>query len=130
MTKPSTRAVNLAIRNNSTLTAIRQRTIMNEHIISEKERRQMITEILARQGLTQQDLAFRFGCSFKTVNSWVNGRSTPEMTPQEAVDMCQLLNCTIQDLAKMFPGHSKRRAAISAAARESQGLYQIDPDKT
>lgn len=88
----------------------------------------MITEVLVRQGLTQQDLAASFGRSTQTVNAWINGRSTPEMTPQETVDFCRLLGCTTEQLAEMFPGYSKRRAAITASVRENQGLYQVPPD--
>lgn len=80
----------------------------------EQERRQMIADALERQGLSQRDLARGSGRGWTTIQNWLKGRATPELTPEETIEMCGLLGCTLEDLAKMFPGRSKRRAAIKA----------------
>ncbi len=72
----------------------------------------MIMDVLSRKGLTQQDLATLTGRGPRTIQSWVSGESIPELTPEEAVELCDLFGCTIEDLAQLFPGRSKRRAAI------------------
>lgn len=86
----------------------------------EKHRRKTINQVLVGNSLTQGDLAIAFGRSITTVNSWINGRSTPEMTPQETAEFCDFCGVTVYQLAQMFPGFSKRRAAIKAKAREKR----------
>ncbi len=77
----------------------------------------MIADALVRQGITQTDLAQMLGRGLATVQAWISGRSTPELTPEETIELCQTLNCSVHELAKMFPGRSRRRAAIRDSHR-------------
>jgi len=77
----------------------------------------MIADALERQGMTQTELAIALGRSWTTVQAWVNQRATPEMTPEETLQMCQVFNCSLEDLVTMFPGRSKRRKAIQDYAK-------------
>jgi transcriptional regulator with XRE-family HTH domain len=78
----------------------------------EIDRRAMIASFLAEQRLTQEGLARAIGRHATTVRSWIGGRSTPELTPEEFMELCKVLGCTPEQLVLMFPGRSRRRAAI------------------
>ena len=78
----------------------------------------MINQKLAEQGLTQQDLAQNLGRSLNTIQKWISGISIPEVTFEEAIEIRKSLNCTLEELAQMFPGRSKRRAAIKKSKRQ------------
>lgn len=75
----------------------------------------MIADALERQSINQSDLARILGRGLATVQAWIGGRSIPEMTPEETLEMCQVFNCSLEELAKLFPGKSRRRAAIKSS---------------
>jgi plasmid maintenance system antidote protein VapI len=83
----------------------------------QQDRRQMIAETLERQGLTQTDLTVALGRGWTTIQGWISGKTIPEMTPEETLEMCQVFNCSLEDLVAMFPGRSRRRAAIKESHR-------------
>lgn len=91
--------------------------------LSKEDRRLMISEKLAEKGLSQQDLATKIGRSLATVHNWIAGTTVPEVTFEEAIEIRESLDCSLEDLAQMFPGRSKRRAAIK------QSLRQKTPEK-
>lgn len=80
--------------------------------LSEEARKQMINEVLAQRGMTQQDLATILGRSLRTVQSWISGESIPELTFEEVLEVSGALDQPLESLAKMFPGTSRRRAGI------------------
>ena len=84
---------------------------------SDVEKKQMILDALARQGLSQVDLANMLDRGLATVQTWVSGTSTPELTPEEALEMCRVFGCSLEDLASMFPGRSRRRSGIKESHR-------------
>jgi transcriptional regulator with XRE-family HTH domain len=97
--------------------------------LSEEARKQMIYEVLSRQGLSQQDLASLLGRSLRTVQSWISKESIPEVTFEEAIQIRDALDCTLEELAIMFPGRSKRREAIRKYARANPRNRKGTQDK-
>jgi DNA-binding XRE family transcriptional regulator len=79
---------------------------------SQEARKKMIADALSRQAMTQNDLANLIGRGLTTIQAWISGRSVPELTPEETIELCKALDCTVEGLAEMFPGRSRRRAAI------------------
>ena len=81
----------------------------------------MIAEALERQGMTQTDLASVLDRGWTTISGWISGRTTPELTPEETLELCRVFDCSLEDLTKMFPGKSRRRAAIKESHRVKFG---------
>jgi DNA-binding XRE family transcriptional regulator len=52
--------------------------------------------------LTQQQIADAVGVSSRTVQRWELGENLPELNILQASKLCQLLRCTIDDLARDF----------------------------
>jgi transcriptional regulator with XRE-family HTH domain len=52
--------------------------------------------------LTQQQIADEVGVSSRTVQRWELGENLPELTILQASRLCNLLKCSIDDLAKDF----------------------------
>jgi transcriptional regulator with XRE-family HTH domain len=52
-----------------------------------------------RAGLTQRQLAIGLGVTDQTVSNWETGRRTPTLTPQQTLKLCQILGCTLEELA-------------------------------
>ncbi|MEP0984030.1 helix-turn-helix transcriptional regulator [Leptolyngbya sp. FACHB-17] len=50
-------------------------------------------------GLRQKDVADAIGRSHKTISSWETGDAVPRLTPKEMQILCQILNCTLDELA-------------------------------
>jgi transcriptional regulator with XRE-family HTH domain len=86
--------------------------------ISEQERKRMIADTLRKKGMTQQDLAVILGRALGTVQNWIRGVSIPELTPEETIQLCRAVGCSLEELAQMFPGLSRRRAAIKRRFRQ------------
>jgi transcriptional regulator with XRE-family HTH domain len=82
--------------------------------LSLEARKLLIQKALGEKGLTQQDLAVLLGRSLRTVQSWISGESVPELTFEEVLEVREVLGQPIEELAKMFPGKSRRRAGIRA----------------
>lgn len=51
-------------------------------------------------GLRQIDVAEKLGKSHKTVSSWERGEAVPRLTPKEMQVLCEILSCTLADLAQ------------------------------
>lgn len=58
---------------------------------------------LKERRLTQQQLATEMGKSLYTVQSWATGRHVPTLSPIEMRNLCTLLDCSLDELAEMFP---------------------------
>jgi transcriptional regulator with XRE-family HTH domain len=91
---------------------------MNSDKVLEKARKKMIADALRAKGMTQQDLAIQVGRALGTVQNWISGKSIPELTPEETAQLCAAFDCSLEDLAVMFPGRSKRREAIRQSWRK------------
>ena len=77
-----------------------------------------IKALLKARQMTQQDFATALDRPLDTINRWIHGRSIPELTPCEFLVLQATLECSFEDLATMFPGTSRRRAAIKASHRD------------
>lgn len=53
-------------------------------------------------GKTQQQVADAIGVTARTVQNWEAGKNLPELTPVQVADLCDLLNCTVRELADGF----------------------------
>jgi DNA-binding XRE family transcriptional regulator len=81
----------------------------------EEDRAVLIRAALKECGLNQLQFATAIGRDARTVRSWIKGDSIPELPPQDTAQICTILKCSIQELALMFPGESRRVAAIKAS---------------
>jgi putative transcriptional regulator len=52
--------------------------------------------------ISQQELADALGVSRKTVSSWENGHSEPNLTLKQVKILCKILDYTIDDLPENF----------------------------
>ena len=86
--------------------------------LTENERMETIKALLKARKMTQQDFATAVGRPLDTINRWIHGRSIPELTPVEFLLLRSTLECSFEDLAVLFPGESRRRAAIKASHRD------------
>ena len=51
-------------------------------------------------GLTQQDIATAAGVTKRTVQLWEAGTHMPSLSFSQVADLCELLRCSVRDLAK------------------------------
>lgn len=51
---------------------------------------------------TQKDVAKALGVTDQTVSNWETGTTVPRLTPWQMRDLCQLLNCSLDELADAF----------------------------
>ncbi len=52
--------------------------------------------------LTQKQVGDAVGVTSRTVQSWELGEHPPQLTPLKAWKLCQVLQCSIEDLAQYF----------------------------
>jgi transcriptional regulator with XRE-family HTH domain len=52
-----------------------------------------------RSGLSQKKLGEALSVSSQTVSSWETGESFPKLTPHQMRELCQLLSCSLDELA-------------------------------
>jgi transcriptional regulator with XRE-family HTH domain len=83
--------------------------------LTEVKRVEAILTLLKGRQMSQQDLATSIGRPIQTVQRWIHGKSIPELTPIEFIELRSALDCSYEDLAVFFPGHSRRNAAIKAS---------------
>jgi len=69
--------------------------------------------------LTQKQVGDAVGVTSRTVQSWELGEHPPQLTPLKAWKLCQILQCSIEDLAKYF--HPEEFSSPTAA--EPPGDY-------
>jgi DNA-binding XRE family transcriptional regulator len=66
-----------------------------------------------KAGLTQEGLADLLKVTDHTIRNWEKGRTVPEWTPGQTLSVCQLLGCTLEELADAFPD-LKTESALTA----------------
>ena len=66
-------------------------------------KREVFVFRLSELGLTQEAFARSVGVSLLTVNRWVAGRQRPKLSPRKTLQICTVLNWTLEDLAEAFP---------------------------
>jgi len=72
-------------------------------------------------GLTQREIAEAVSVTPRTVQSWELGENIPRLTPLQTLNLCQLLRCSIEDLARDF--YPEAFAVGGDIAAESPGEY-------
>ena len=85
--------------------------------LTDNERMERIKALLKMRKMTQQEFAMALDRPLDTINRWIHGRSIPELTPVEFILLRKTLECSFEELAVLFPGESRRRAAIKASHR-------------
>ncbi len=53
-------------------------------------------------GLTQEAVALALGVTDHTIRNWEKGRAEPRLTIRQVKKLCQLLNCTLDELPDDF----------------------------
>lgn len=66
-------------------------------------KREVFVLRLLELGMTQASFAKTIGVSVNTVNRWVGGHQRPTLTPPETLQICKVLNWTLEELAAAFP---------------------------
>ncbi|MDY6784735.1 MAG: helix-turn-helix transcriptional regulator [Cyanobacteriota bacterium] len=62
-----------------------------------------IARLRHRAGLTQRQVAESLGITVQTVSNWENGFRNPKLTPKEALSLCKILQCSLEELANELP---------------------------
>jgi transcriptional regulator with XRE-family HTH domain len=68
---------------------------VHDHISFVNKRREL--------GLTQRQIAEALGIQYLAVSTWERGINQPKLYPWQTAKLCELLQCSIDDLAQMFP---------------------------
>jgi transcriptional regulator with XRE-family HTH domain len=71
--------------------------------------------------LTQKQVADAVGVTSRTVQSWELGENIPRLDPLQVWRLCQILQCTAEDLARDF--FPEAFAGHEAKAAESPSTY-------
>lgn len=58
-----------------------------------------LRELIERRGALQEDVAGVLGVTQSCVSQWVREIRLMRLSPREAIDLCNFLECTIEDLA-------------------------------
>jgi DNA-binding XRE family transcriptional regulator len=58
-------------------------------------------------GLTQKQIANAIGVDYQAVSTWERGVHQPRLHPWQTVILCDLLKCSLKELAEMFPRPSQ-----------------------
>jgi DNA-binding XRE family transcriptional regulator len=61
-----------------------------------------LVALRSKVGLTQEELAFQLGVTDHTVRNWEKGRSEAKLTLRQIKKLCELLQCSVQDLPDTF----------------------------
>lgn len=64
-----------------------------------------------RAGLTQSQLATLIGVTDHTIRNWEKGRTIPVLTPSQTLVVCQVLKCSLEELAYSFSEASNTQNA-------------------
>ncbi|MBR2836483.1 MAG: helix-turn-helix transcriptional regulator [Coriobacteriales bacterium] len=75
------------------------------------ELRDSISEHRRAAGLTQEELAEKYGVSRQTVGKWEQGKAIPEL--DKLIMLCDIFGCTLDDLTSEIPGVSVSHTPIS-----------------
>ena len=52
--------------------------------------------------ITQQDISDAIGISTRSISMWEQGKHAPKLNPRQFSILCQLLKCSIHELADDF----------------------------
>lgn len=63
-----------------------------------------------RAGLTQKAVADALEVTDHTVRNWEKGRTVPEWTPAQTLLVCQMLKCSLEELASAFGSNRTENA--------------------
>ncbi|MGG6267192.1 helix-turn-helix transcriptional regulator [Leptolyngbya sp. AN03gr2] len=61
-----------------------------------------------RKDLTQDDLAEALGVKSQTISNWENSSGIPKLMPQQTQSLCVLLECSLDDLARVAAQTAER----------------------
>jgi DNA-binding XRE family transcriptional regulator len=61
-----------------------------------------LVALRSKVGLTQEELALQLGVTDHTVRNWEKGRSEAKLTLRQVKKLCELLQCSVQDLPDTF----------------------------
>lgn len=64
--------------------------------------RKRTMDLRKRAGLTQAELAQKIGRSISTIAKWEAGDVVPRGTPSEIKKLCEVYQCSIEDLIEAF----------------------------
>ena len=84
-----------------------------------------IAECRKEKGLTQTDLAEKFGISNRAVSKWETGKSLPDASIM--IDLCNLLGITVNEL---LSGERICMEDYKEKAEEKLASMQIQPSRT
>lgn len=84
---------------------------MVQNSTNQEQERVTFMTLRLRTGLTQEDLAAQLSREFKALGSyrkvtkksisdWETGRHKPRFTPEETLAVCDILGCSLHELAK------------------------------
>jgi transcriptional regulator with XRE-family HTH domain len=59
-----------------------------------------LKELRVRSRLTAEQVAVSLGKSVATIRFWESGKHTPRLTPPETLKLCQLYECSLEELAE------------------------------
>lgn len=59
---------------------------------------QKLQQLRKQRGLTQRQIAEALGVTDQTVSNWEAGRFEPKLTIRQTQALCQILECSLQDL--------------------------------
>lgn len=64
-----------------------------------------LVKLREKAGLTQESFARSLGVTDHTIRNWEKGRAEPKLTIKQWKKLCELLNCTVEELPNSFaPG--------------------------
>ena len=61
-----------------------------------------LVALRSKVGLTQEELALQLGVTDHTVRNWEKGRSEAKLTLRQVKKLCELLQCSVQELPDTF----------------------------
>lgn len=59
-----------------------------------------IMRLREKTGKTQRQIADAVGVTVQTVSNWETGRRQPTLTPIQTLKLCNVLECTLEELAE------------------------------
>ena len=63
------------------------------------ERGAVLARLRSRAGLSQGELAEALGMHLQTISKWERGLRSFTLSPDHMLELCRILNCTLEELA-------------------------------